>query len=88
MVEAGDKSTAIVMKPFKASSRVFLNKTAQEMLAIEQGQKTREDMKGGHADAATFAEYGDLGKFDLLMDGTCSLQHSYKTCPEIKFWCF
>mmetsp|Transcript_60797 Transcript_60797/g.181143 ORF Transcript_60797/g.181143 Transcript_60797/m.181143 type:complete len:338 (-) Transcript_60797:38-1051(-) len=59
MVKADDRSTVMVMKPFKGSSRVFKNATAAEINRIEQekGKKLQ------------FPDIGGLVKFDLLMEG-------------------
>eukprot|EP01052_Picozoa_sp_SAG31_P029916 SAG31_NODE_3020_length_4783_cov_23.090521_2_plen_241_part_00 len=72
MLEASERDTVVVMKPFKASSRVLKNKTADRMLAIEADMA-----KSG---AASFAQYNSLGKFETLMDGIS------KSDPDTGVW--
>jgi len=59
MIAADDRSTTIVMKPFKGSSRVFKNSIATEINRLEKE-------KGS---SLKFQDIGDLVKFDLLMEG-------------------
>lgn len=70
MVEAGIKDTVMVMKPFRASSRVLKNKDAQEILRIE-----RE--KGSNV---KFADIGKLAKFERLREGMNSND------PDLGIW--
>lgn len=59
MVKADDRSTVMVMRPFKNSSRVFKNATAIEINRIEKEKGA--DLK--------FQDIGRLVQFDLLMQG-------------------
>mmetsp|Transcript_46116 Transcript_46116/g.98519 ORF Transcript_46116/g.98519 Transcript_46116/m.98519 type:complete len:338 (+) Transcript_46116:97-1110(+) len=59
MVKADDRSTVMVMKPMKGSSRVFKNATANEINRLEREKGTK----------VSFKDIGDLVKFDLLMEG-------------------
>eukprot|EP00511_Aplanochytrium_stocchinoi_P013510 CAMPEP_0204889956 /NCGR_PEP_ID=MMETSP1349-20130617/23896_1 /ASSEMBLY_ACC=CAM_ASM_000710 /TAXON_ID=215587 /ORGANISM="Aplanochytrium stocchinoi, Strain GSBS06" /LENGTH=275 /DNA_ID=CAMNT_0052054353 /DNA_START=186 /DNA_END=1013 /DNA_ORIENTATION=- len=59
MVNAGYRDTVIVMKPFKASSRVLKNRDAMEMLRIERDR----------GKDVTFQDIGRLAKFDRLIEG-------------------
>jgi NAD(P)H-dependent flavin oxidoreductase YrpB (nitropropane dioxygenase family) len=71
MLAAGDKDTVIVMKPFKASSRVLKNRTAEQMLAIERG-----------GDNLDFKQYSSLSKFDTLMDGIAQADPDLGACER------
>eukprot|EP00756_Hemistasia_phaeocysticola_P066889 Hpha_TRINITY_DN9566_c0_g1::TRINITY_DN9566_c0_g1_i1::g.114946::m.114946/K00459/ncd2, npd; nitronate monooxygenase len=59
MIAAGDRDTVMVMKPFRASSRVLKNKTAAAVLDIERS-------KGS---AVKFSDVARYVNFDLLMAG-------------------
>lgn len=59
MIEAGDRSTVVVMKPFKASSRVLKNRTAEQIIRLQQE-------KGA---AIKFKDIGALPGMDMLQEG-------------------
>ncbi len=59
MVAAGVKDTAIVMRPFRASSRVYLNQDAKEVLKIEK--ELGANIK--------FTDVANLVKFERLREG-------------------
>lgn len=59
MVDAGVRDTVLVMRPFKATSRVLKNRDADEMIRIERS-------KGA---SLKFTDYADLAKFDRLREG-------------------
>ena len=59
MLEAGTRDTVIIMKPFRASSRVLKNKDAAEILRI-QAEKGSE---------LTFKDIAPLAQFERLREG-------------------